>query len=137
MAHTFQVTFDCHDLTVMTQFWALALAYEEQPPPAGHASWAEWAIEQGIPQDDWRGALVDPEGSGPRLFFQPVPEPKGAKNRIHLDVTVTRPGAPSAERREQIEAHVTRCLGAGASVLTRFEDYVVLADPEGNEFCIQ
>ncbi|OIH83549.1 hypothetical protein BLJ79_15945 [Arthrobacter sp. UCD-GKA] len=114
MAYTFHVTFDCHDLGVMTRFWA---------------------IEQGIPPEGWHGTLVDPGGTGPRLFFQPVPEPKMAKNRVHLDIVVA--GASSAQRDEQIEAHVPRCIEAGATVLSRSADFVVMADPEGNELCIQ
>lgn len=108
MSRRFQVTFDCHDLTGMIRFWAIALSYQEQPPPAGHESWAAWATERNILPQDWRGALIDPGGTGPRVFFQPVPEANTAKNRLHLDVTVTRPEAPSAERREHIDAHVTR-----------------------------
>lgn len=137
MAYTFQVTFDCHDLGVMTRFWAIALGYEEQVPPPGHESWEAWAIEQGIAREGWRGALVDPGGTGPRLFFQPVPEPKTAKNRVHLDIAVAAVGASSVQRREQIEAHVSRCIEAGATVLSRNAEFVVMADPEGNELCIQ
>jgi hypothetical protein len=137
MAYIFQVTFDCHDLGVMTRFWSVALGYEEQEAPAGHESWAEWAIEQSIPPEDWRGALVDPGGTGPRLFFQPVPEPKTAKNRVHLDIVVAAAGASSTQRGEQIEAHVLRCIKAGATVLSRTAEFVVMADQEGNELCIQ
>ncbi|PRA13892.1 glyoxalase [Arthrobacter sp. MYb211] len=137
MAYTFQVTFDCRDLEVMTQFWAIALEYQEEQPPLGHTSWAEWAAAQGIPRDQWRGALVDPNGYGPRLFFQPVPERKTAKNRVHLDVTVTRPEDTPAERSERRETHVARCVAAGACVLSRAQAFIVMADPEGNEFCIQ
>ncbi len=141
MSLTFQVTFDCHDLAVMTRFWSVALGYREEPPPEGHASWTAYAQEHAIPPEQWRSALSDPEGRGHRLFFQPVPEGKTAKNRVHLDIDVRRTGATPQEGRELVEDHARRCEGAGATVLERFngpqEWHVVMADPEGNEFCVQ
>ncbi|MFI6728280.1 hypothetical protein NRF20_19205 [Streptomyces sp. R-74717] len=71
-------------------------------------------------------------GLGRRLLFQRVPEAKTAKNRIHLDVHA------GPERRE---AETKRLEGLGATVLRRVEEpggtWAVLADPEGNEFCVQ
>ncbi|MFD4948152.1 VOC family protein [Streptomyces sp. NPDC058239] len=71
-------------------------------------------------------------GLGRRLLFQRVPEAKTVKNRLHLDVHA------GPERRE---AEVTRLEGLGATVLRRVEEpggtWTVLADPEGNEFCVQ
>ena len=70
-------------------------------------------------------AIVDPEGAGPRLFFQRVPEGKTAKNRMHLDVNVGR---------DRVDAEVERLVGEGASVVGEKsemgERWVVLADPE-------
>jgi hypothetical protein len=68
-----KVTFDVHDLEVMSGFWALALDYEEEPPPPGFSSWEDFAERNDLPQL-WRAAVVDPERKRPRLFFQPVPE---------------------------------------------------------------
>ncbi|MFC9285509.1 VOC family protein [Streptomyces sp. NPDC057052] len=71
-------------------------------------------------------------GLGRRLLFQRVPEEKTVKNRLHLDLH------PGAERRE---AEVERLTALGASVLREVEEpsgaWVVMADPEGNEFCVQ
>ena len=82
-------------------------------------------------------AIDDPTGVGPRLFFQKVPEPKVVKNRVHLDVRVSTE-APSDKA--TIDAEVERLIGLGATKLRSVVDgesyFVVLQDPEGNEFCI-
>ena len=76
MALDIQVTFDVHDLEVMSRFWALALDYEEEPPPPGFSSWEDFAERNQIPPELWRAAVVDPERRRPRLFFQRAPEGK-------------------------------------------------------------
>jgi hypothetical protein len=78
---------------------------------------------------------------GPRLYFQRVPEPKTAKNRVHLDLAVSGGrGTPVEERRRQVAAAVERAVAAGATraraVDEDGEHWVVLQDPEGNEFCM-
>jgi hypothetical protein len=90
---TVQVTFDAADPAALAAFWAGALGYVADPPPEGFASWEAWATDQGIPEERWNdaSAIVDPDGAGPRIFFQKVPEGKAAKNRVHLDVR-TAPG---------------------------------------------
>jgi Glyoxalase-like domain len=80
---------------------------------------------------------------GPRVWFQPVPEAKVVKNRVHLDLDVGGGRtAPLAERRRRVDAEADRLVAAGA---TRFralseegvDHYgVVMQDPEGNEFCL-
>lgn len=71
------------------------------------------------------------------MFFQKVPEPKVVKNRVHLDVRIST-GGPSD--RERIDAEVERLIKLGASKVRSVVDgdgyFVVLQDPEGNEFCI-
>ncbi|WP_211768729.1 VOC family protein [Kutzneria sp. CA-103260] len=67
------VTFDARDPQKQAEFWAMALGYVLDPPPPGFTSWSEFATARGIPRDQWRAAVIDPEGRGPRLFFQPVP----------------------------------------------------------------
>jgi hypothetical protein len=141
MATGVQVVFDCADPDALARFWAAALGYKLQDPPEGYASWEDWAREQGIPEDRWNevSAAVDPDGRGPRLYFQKVPEAKIVKNRVHLDLNISGGrGTPLAERRRRIEAEVERLLRAGAARLRTLEEsdgYVVnLADPEGNEF---
>jgi hypothetical protein len=144
MATPIQVVFDANDPARLAEFWGLALGYVIQPAPEGSESWDDWARAMEIPEENWNDAraLIDPDGVGPRLFFQRVPEGKTAKNRVHLDVNAG--GGHHVERRYQIEAveaHVALLLDAGASFLDRFdrehEYWVVMQDPEGNEFCVQ
>jgi hypothetical protein len=144
MATGFQVVFDCIDPDALARFWASALAYELQPPPPGFDSWEHWLAEEGIPEEERNSAsaVVDPAGTGPRIFFQRVPEPKTVKNRVHLDLNVSSGrGAPLAERKRQVNAEVERLESFGARPLyskeERGEYHVTMADPEGNEFCVQ
>jgi hypothetical protein len=71
-----QVTFDCANPSALAAFWAEALGYVVQPPPAGFESWHQALETWGVPEDMWeaRSAAVDPDGDGPRLFFQQVPD---------------------------------------------------------------
>ncbi|HSE07462.1 MAG TPA: VOC family protein [Nocardioidaceae bacterium] len=140
-----QVTFDCADPAALSGFWREVLGYVEEPPPAGHASWEEALEAFGVPKEDWnsRSACRDPQGVGPRLFFQRVPEGKSAKNRVHLDVRAA-PGLTGEERMAALEAECTRLAALGATRVRRFEPdsspgeagFVVMQDPEGNEFCL-
>ena len=144
MGTSVQVTFDCGDPDRLARFWATALGYRVQDPPQGFASWQAWLAAQGIPEEDWNSAsaVVDPDGIGPRIYFQRVPEGKMVKNRVHLDVNVGGGhGTPDEERRGRINAEVERLIGEGATrqreVAERGEYWVVMQDPEGNEFCLQ
>jgi hypothetical protein len=140
---TVQVTFDCARPAELAQFWAEALGYVRQPPPSGFESWEQLLRKFDVPEEQWdsRSAVIDPEGTGPRLFFQRVPEGKTAKNRVHLDLHVAI-GLGEAERRERIESEAKRLQALGASVLWRMEPgpmsgfFVTMSDPEGNEFCV-
>jgi hypothetical protein len=143
VATAFQVTFDSADPVTHAKFWAAALRYVEQSPPAGFDSWDAALDAWGVPADR-RGdnaALVDPDGAGPRLYFQKVPEPKTAKNRVHLDLRAAA-GVPPEGRADALEAECTRLLALGARRVQRLEaDHVngvciVMQDPEGNEFCL-
>ena len=144
MASSVQVTFDCADPDRLATFWAATLGYQKQDPPAGYATWQEFLAAQGVPEDQWNAAsaVIDPEGVGPRLFFQRVSEPKASKNRVHLDVNVGGgPTTPPAERRQRVDDAVERLTRFGATRLRPFEQHgeywVVMQDPEGNEFCLQ
>ena len=132
------LTLDAVDAARLAAFWKTALGYEDEPPPAPFATRAEWAASYGIPEDEMGGGawLQDPEGRGPRFSILEVPEPKAAKNRLHLDLRVSA-SAPAAERWATITAEVARLTAAGGSTLAVFEGHhVVMADPEGNEFCV-
>lgn len=90
-------------------FWALVLDYRPRV------------------QSDGSIDLVDPDGGGPSIWFQSVPEPKTSKNRIHLDVYVT------PRDRADLTA---RLVALGGSILAEYPTFTVLADPEGNEVCL-
>jgi catechol 2,3-dioxygenase-like lactoylglutathione lyase family enzyme len=139
-----QVTFDCADPAALAAFWAEALGYQLQPPPDGFMTWEQALDAWGVPQDqrNTRSGVVDPEGIGPRLFFQKVPEAKSAKNRVHLDVRAA-PSLEGAERMAALEAECQRLSEFGGTRVERFEPepgtsmgFIVMADPEGNEFCL-
>ncbi len=143
MAYEVQVTFDCGDPAALAEFWAAALGYVLQPPPEGFDSWDAALAAWGIPEDqrNERSAVVDPDGAGPRVFFQRVPEGKTAKNRVHLDVRAA-PGLEGEARMAEIESASERLVALGATRVKRFEadlaggGYIVMQDPEGNEFCL-
>ena len=139
-----QITFDAADPAGLSAFWADALGYRLQDPPRGFDSWERALEAMGVPPErrDDASALVDPAGSGPRLFFQKVPEGKRAKNRVHLDVRAA-PGLEGDARMAALEEEAARLVSRGATRLRRFEPappltagHIVLADPEGNEFCL-
>ena len=143
MATTFQVTFDSADPVAHSAFWAEALHYVVPPPPDGFDSWDAaldaWGVTEEHRNDN--AALVDPDGVGPRIFFQKVPEPKTAKNRVHLDLRAAV-GLASDARSEALEAECTRLVALGARRQRRMEAdgvnevCIVMEDPEGNEFCL-
>jgi hypothetical protein len=143
MSVNVQVTFDAGDPRRLGAFWRDLLGYIDQPPPSGFASWDAWADDVGMPAAERTGwyACVDSNGAGPRLYFQRVPEGKTAKNRVHLDVNVGQPRTdPVDVQRKRVNEAVERAVTAGAEkvrVLEDDEEYcVVMADPEGNEFCM-
>lgn len=144
MARSIQIVFDCADPAAQARFWAEALAYEPPLPPDGFGSWEDWLRARAVPPEEWgrASALVDPEGIGPRLYFQRVPEGKTAKNRVHIDVHVTKGSDLSPdERRARLQAEVERLKALGASdgrgPMEELSTYWVrMNDPEGNEFCV-
>src|ERR1700743_1395850 len=103
MAIEFQVTFDSADPGAHAAFWAEALHYVLPPPPSGFDSWDAALDAWGVPaeQRNDRSALIDPDGVGPRLFSQKVPEPKTAKNRVHLDLRAAA-GVPPEGRADAL-----------------------------------
>ncbi|MFC5287957.1 VOC family protein [Actinokineospora guangxiensis] len=141
MPKKFQVTFDAADPGALAEFWAVALDYAVQPPPDGFDSWEDFAVKVGIPREKWNdvSAVIDPAGEGPRMLFLRVPEGKTAKNRLHLDVSVG--GEYDDGRWARVEEHVGVLVKAGATVVEPRQDetsrWMVMLDPEGNEFCVQ
>jgi glyoxalase superfamily protein len=152
MSRHVQVTFDAHDPQALSIFWRDVLGYVHPGPPGVElpdgadplAAWQDFLAQVGVPEDqrNTRSAIEDPDGDGPRLFFQQVPEDKVAKNRVHLDVRAA-PGLDGDERMAALEAECDRLVGLGATRLRRDEPapplslgFIVMADPEGNEFCL-
>jgi Glyoxalase-like domain len=107
---------DASDHRALADWWCTAMGYrrrdELEPPEDGWVRPAEWPVP-----------IVDPKGEGPLIWVQPVPEAKTVKNRMHLDVF----------------GSTDELVVLGAAVLRRRDDEIewdVLADPEGNEFCV-
>ena len=125
MARLADIVVDCRHPASVARFWAAALdGYAVAPyDDAELARLRANGISD--PEDDPTVLVERPDGAGPRLFFQLVPEPKAVKNRVHLDL---RADDPAAE--------VRRLTGLGARVVTGYAGFVQLADPEGNEFCV-
>lgn len=148
MSSWFQLTIDCHDPERLVAFWAEVMGYVPAPPPTGHPTWRSWYLSLGVAEEelgpgDSCDRLVDPEGKGPAIWFQAVPEDKVAKNRLHLDIRVSGGRSrPRAERRAAVEAEAQRLVSLGATIRNLAENddadhvFCVMHDPEGNEFCL-
>ncbi|SDK81622.1 hypothetical protein SAMN05421874_111190 [Nonomuraea maritima] len=147
-----QITFDAHDPRALSCFWRDALGYVHPAPPGADlpegadplAAWDEFLARAGVPEEQRNAssAVEDPHGHGPRLFFQRVPEDKVAKNRVHLDIRAA-PGLRGEERMAALEAECARLVALGATRVRRHEPapplsagFIVMTDPEGNEFCL-
>ena len=106
------LTIDCHDPKLLADFWCAALGYR-------------------LDEIDEEGAAIEP-ASGPdwTMLFLVVPDEKVVKNRLHLDL---RP-------RGSMASEVARLEHLGGSPITRVDEggnfWTVMADPEGNEFCV-
>lgn len=113
MARKLEFVVDCADPDRAADFWSAALRYRR----FGAA-------------DNYR-SIVDPDGVSPKIIFQGVDEPKTVKNRIHFDIQI-----------DEIETEATRLIGLGAVRLQEEPfvehgtSWILLADPEGNEFCV-
>jgi hypothetical protein len=113
------ITFDCTDPYRLAGFWSAVTGYREDP-------------DNGNAPADPEALLVGQDGQ-PNLLFIRVPEGKTVKNRVHLDLM------PTQQTRDQ---EVARLLELGATMVadhrrTDGTGWVVLADPEGNEFCVE
>lgn len=140
MGRPIQLDIDCADPDALAAFWAEVLHYRVADPPGGHANWRQFSeAEAAEPGERWC-MCVDPDRSGPTLLFHRVPEPKTVKNRLHLDVWVAPRGGDPDANWPAVDAEAERLVALGASKLQRVSDdgqcFVVMADPEGNEFCV-
>lgn len=137
----FSLTLDAANAPALGEFWALALGYRKEAPPQPFTTWPEALTSWGVPEETWDDyyAIEDPSGVGPRIFIQKVPEVKTAKNRVHLDVRVSE--SHEAKDRPGMRAKADELVAAGAVETGVVDDpqqgyWIVMADPEGNEFCI-
>jgi Glyoxalase-like domain len=141
-----QLTIDANDPAMLARFWAQALGYQPVPPAEPDTTWLQhyrYRLGEEAAFDD---RIFDPAGLGPAIWLQQVPETKAGKNRLHLDLYPTGrdKALPMQRRTEIVEAKVAELIGLGASVerRTQFDDpddpvyFVVMHDPEGNEFCV-
>lgn len=136
-----QVVIDCADPAELSKFWAAALGYDFPPPPQGFESWEAALRDLGVPESEFNSAsaIEDPQGTGPRIYFQRVPEPKTVKNRLHLDLNITTGGQSLPERKELLAEAAERLVQLGAHISHEKEDRgycIVMLDPEQNEFCV-
>ena len=104
------LTFDCTDALRLAQFWAETLGSN---------------VDEDATQE--KAYVEAPGWGGPNMWFNAVPEPKIAKNRVHLDLRA--PG--------RLQDEVRRLSDLGATLITSGAELVVMADPEGNEFCVE
>ena len=124
------ITFACADPDALASFWAAAIGYEREEAPPELME----AIEEAGGDPNAAAAAIDPEGSGPRLYFKKGPRSSPEHIPIHLDVNV-----------EDREAAVDRFAAMGATVVETksetigpyTETWTVMRDPEGNGFCVQ
>ncbi|MEU6816649.1 VOC family protein [Streptomyces sp. NPDC046860] len=144
-----KIVVDAVDPHAQADFWGAALRYETEDNSALIERLLSFGALPGEATVEYHGrpafrdlvAVRHPDdpfdaetgtGLGRRLLFQRVPEAKDGKNRLHLDLH------PGPERREE---EVARLTALGATVLREVREsagsWVVLADPEGNEFCVQ
>ena len=113
MATPIGLVLDCHDPNGLAAFWSQALGYANLGEAGSYV------------------LLMDPDSNGPKLLLQGVPEAKTVKNRMHLDIDAV-----------DIEAEASRLEGLGAKrveaepVHEHGTNWILMADPEGNEFCV-
>ena len=109
-----QVTFDCASPRTVGRFWCAVLGYQGVAPPDDFADWEQFDATQPPEDRDAWFAATDPNGDGPRLYFQRVPEGKVVKNRVHLDVRIAS-GLTGDERVQVLETEAARLIELGAS----------------------
>ena len=145
MSRTVQVTFDCADPNALAGFWNEALGYRYDSPPPGFATWEEALDHFGVPEEDRnnasasrrprrrRAAPVVPEGARGQDRQEPAPPRRARRARA----------SQGDERMAVLETECERLVALGATRFRRFEPeppmshgFIVMRDPEGNEFCL-
>jgi hypothetical protein len=118
------IVVDCRHPASLARFWAAVLDdYEVAPYDDDEI---ERLRAMGIDDlEDDPGVMIESRSGGHRLYFQQVPEPKVAKNRVHLDLAADDP-----------QAALDLVLSLGGTEIRRHETFALMADPEGNELCI-
>jgi hypothetical protein len=144
MPFSIQISVDCKDPHAQADWWAETLDWVVEPTDEafldrmiaeGHARASDVIERHGrrVWKDGTAICRADDVGrpGRERMLFQPVPEPKTAKNRMHIDIDLA--GADRDEQRARLEAR-------GARYVERHSQgphtWYVMLDPEGNEFCI-
>ncbi|GAB3247862.1 VOC family protein [Alteromonas gracilis] len=123
----YTVVVDCHDVHAQARWWGQVLDWQLVYEADDEAVIVpRHATADPVPGAEWGR-------QGPGLVFVPVPEGKTVKNRLHIDL------APHLE--DDRDAQIERLVGLGASLVDVGQDdaevsWTVLADPEGNEFCV-
>jgi hypothetical protein len=111
-----ELVIDCHDHTRLGRFWSAVLGYDVSDRSDG--------------PDEFYVQLQGPETAGPTILLVRTPDVKTVKNRLHIDVNPT-------DRTQEEEVERILALGATHADIGQGEQsWVVLADPEGNEFCV-
>jgi catechol 2,3-dioxygenase-like lactoylglutathione lyase family enzyme len=126
MAHLRDIVFDSAHPASLARFWAAALDGYKVAPYDDDETERLRSIGVTDPEDDPTVLVEGPSGS-PRFWFQLVPEPKVHKNRVHVDL-----------RADDFDVELARLRALGATLADEQPnaDWVVLRDPEGNEFCL-
>ena len=122
----YTVVVDCRDVAAQSRWWAEVLDWRVAYQAAN-----EVVLVPPHVLDQTR--VIPPAERGPGLIFVPVPEGKTLKNRLHIDL------APSPDAGQEAEVRRLEELGAGRVDMGQDPDqvsWVVMADPEGNEFCV-
>jgi hypothetical protein len=119
MAGLKDICFDCTDPWTLGHWWAEVLGYQVRPH--SEEDLAQLRAEGIERREDDPNIALDPiSGDGPSVWFCKVPESKAVKNRVHLDVW----------------GDAGELVSRGATILDERPKWTVLADPEGNEFCV-
>jgi hypothetical protein len=120
----YSVVVDCHDVKAQGYWWANVLGWD-----IAYEADDEVAVAPPHLMDESR--TVPRRERGPGLVFVPVPESKALKNRLHIDLTPGPDDDQAAEVR-RLESLGARRVDVGQGDVR----WIVLADPEGNEFCV-